>query len=114
METKRALCLVVIGSLLVPVAGYTSDYTGESRSPSSPTSSTKEFVKDSIITSKIKAKMAKDNEVSAMHIKVDTDNAGVVYLSGTAKNQAEADRAVAIAKEVEGVTSVENKIVVKK
>jgi osmotically-inducible protein OsmY len=36
-----------------------------------------------------------------------------VYLSGTAKSQAEADRAVALAREVEGVTSVESTIEVK-
>jgi hyperosmotically inducible protein len=44
---------------------------------------------------------------------VETDKSGVVQLSGTAKSQAEVDRAVAIAREVEGVTSVENKIQIK-
>jgi hyperosmotically inducible protein len=112
MKTKLAMSLVVIGSLLAPAAGYTSDYTGPTPPPKS-SSSPKEFVKDSIITSKIKAKMAKDKQVSAMHIKVDTDKAGVVQLSGTAKSQAEVDRAVAIAHEVEGVTSVDNKIEIK-
>ena len=114
MKTKLAMSLVVIGSLLAPAAGYTSDYTGGANpSPQKSSSSPKEFVKDSIITTKIKAKMAKDKQVSAMHIKVDTDKAGVVQLSGTAKSQEEVDRAVAIAHEVEGVTSVENKIEIK-
>lgn len=112
MKSKFAISLAVIGSLLVPVAGYTSDYTGGSSSPDR-TSAAKEFVKDSVITAKIKAKLAKEKDVSAMRIKVDTDKAGVVYLSGTAKSQAEADRAAAIASEVEGVTAVENKIEVK-
>jgi hypothetical protein len=47
--------------------------------------------------------MVKDPVVSALHIKVDTDDKGVVQLSGNAKSQAEADKAVAIAKKVEGV-----------
>lgn len=110
MKTKLAISLVLIGSLLAPAAGYTSDYSGGT----SPTSSSpKEVIKDSVITSKIKAKMAMDKQVSAMRIKVETDKSGVVQLSGTAKSQAEVDRAVAIAREVEGVTSVENKIQIK-
>ena len=114
MKSKFAVSLALMGALALPVAGYTSDYTGtgDGNTPDR-SSSAKEFVKDSVITAKIKAKMAKEKNVSAMHIKVDTDKAGVVYLSGTAKSQAEADRAVAIAKEVEGVTSVENKIEIK-
>jgi hyperosmotically inducible protein len=112
MKAKLAISLVLAGSLLAPVAGYTSDYTGDGSSPDR-TSAAKEFVKDSVITAKIKAKLAKEKDVSAMHIKVDTDKAGVVYLSGTAKSQAEADRAVALAREVEGVTSVESTIEVK-
>ncbi|HSI94788.1 MAG: BON domain-containing protein [Methylophilaceae bacterium] len=107
MKSKFAISLALVGSLLVPVAGYAGDYTGDR------SAAAKEFVKDSVITAKIKAKLAKEKDVSAMHIKVDTDQAGVVYLSGTAKSQAEADRAVALAQEVEGVTSVENKIEVK-
>lgn len=112
MKSKFAISLALIGSLLVPAAGYSGDYTGGSSSPDR-TSAAKEFVKDSVITAKIKAKMAKEKDVSAMHIKVDTDKSGVVYLSGTAKSQEEVDRAVAIAREVEGVTSVENKIEIK-
>jgi len=112
MKSKFAICLALMGALSVPVAGYTSDYTGDGSKPDR-TSAAKEFVKDSVITAKIKAKLAKEKDVSAMHIKVDTDKAGVVYLSGTAKSQAEADRAVALAQEVEGVTSVENKIEIK-
>lgn len=42
--------------------------------------------------------------------KVDTDNDGVVWLSGTAKTKAEADEAVTIASGTEGVTSVKNNI----
>ena len=92
----------------LPVAGYTGYTTDTDRS--SPKAFGKDTVKDTLITTKIKAKMAKDRDVSALHIKVNTDNKGMVTLSGTAKSQEEADKAVSIARGVEGVVSVENNI----
>lgn len=67
---------------------------------------------DTSITAAIKAKMAADEHVKASNIDVDTKN-GVVTLSGTVSSKAEADRAVAIAKEAEGVKSVTSHLVVK-
>ncbi len=67
---------------------------------------------DTVITTKVKAELAKDKAVSASDIKVETDSEGLVQLSGTAKTQAEADQAVKLAKSVKGVTSVKNDIVV--
>jgi hyperosmotically inducible protein len=64
---------------------------------------------DALITTKIKAEHAKDKDVSATKISVDTNN-GVVTLSGTAKSKAEADKAATLAKNVKGVTSVKNNI----
>lgn len=64
---------------------------------------------DALITTKVKAEHAMDKAVSASTIKVETNN-GVVTLSGTAKSKAEADKAVALAKNVKGVTSVKNEI----
>jgi osmotically-inducible protein OsmY len=64
---------------------------------------------DALITTKIKAEHAKDKDVSATKISVDTTN-GVVTLGGTAKSKAEADKAVTLAKNVKGVTSVKNNI----
>lgn len=105
MKTRLMTVLFLSGSLLMPVAGYTDDMDSDR-------SSVKTYVKDSLITGKVKAALAKEKDVSAMHIKVDTDDKGVVQLSGTAKTQAEADRAVEIATSVEGVTSVSNKITI--
>ena len=105
MKTRLATAFFLVGSLLMPIAGYTDDM--DSDRPSAKT-----FVKDSVITAKIKTELAKDKTVSAMHIKVDTDDMGAVQLSGTAKTQAEADRAVEIARGVKGVSSVDNKITI--
>lgn len=71
------------------------------------------FVKDSAITTKIKAKLAADHVSSLAKVHVDTDANGMVYLSGTAKTQADIDKAVSIAQSTEHVTSVKNDITVR-
>ena len=103
MRTKLAATCFIMGTLFVPLAVYAADSDKDRSSP-------KDFVTDSVITTKIKAKLAEEKLSSAMHIKVDTDNKGVVQLSGTAKTQADADKAGSIARAVEGVASVENNI----
>ncbi|MCI0617012.1 BON domain-containing protein [bacterium] len=67
---------------------------------------------DASITAAITAKMAADDTVKATDIDVDTKN-GNVTLSGSVSSKAESDRAVAIAKEAEGVKSVTSHLVVK-
>ena len=64
------------------------------------------FVKDSIITAKIKAKLAADHPGSLAHISVDTDKDGNVWLSGTANTQEEIKDAIDTARNTEGVKSV--------
>ncbi len=70
-----------------------------------------EYVDDATITTRVKAIYAKDSDVSAMRISVKTME-GKVMLSGTAKSQAEKDKAESVAKGVSGVKSVQNDIVV--
>jgi hyperosmotically inducible protein len=72
------------------------------------------FVKDSVITTKIKAKLAEEKPSSLAHIKVDTDSKGAVVLGGKVKTQEEADKAVSIARATEGVTSVKSNIRINK
>jgi len=103
MKTILSTTCFVIAAALTPVAGHAEDMDKDRASP-------KEFVKDSVITAKIKAQMAKDKQVKATRIKVDTDRNGVVQLSGYAGSQAEADKAESIAKSVKGVVSVRNDI----
>ena len=64
------------------------------------------FVKDSIITTKIKAKLAADHPGSLAHISVDTDKDGNVRLTGTANTQEEINQAVDTARNTEGVKLV--------
>jgi osmotically-inducible protein OsmY len=108
MKTQLAAGFVVLGLALAP-AGYAADKAME-KGGATKTESVKDAVKDSVITTKIKAEYAKDKAVSAMNIKVDTDAKGVVTLSGNAKSKDEAAKAESIAKSVSGVTSVKNDI----
>ena len=100
---KFAAACFLAGVLVLPVAAYTADSDTDRLSATA-------YVRDSIVTTKIKAKLAAEKLASAMQIKVETDNKGVVILSGTAKTQEEADQAVSIARSVEGVSTVENNI----
>jgi hyperosmotically inducible protein len=70
------------------------------------------FVKDSVITTKVKTKLAAKHLSTLTRIKVDTDENGVVWLSGRAPNQDAVDLATMIAKNTEGVTSVHNDVAV--
>jgi hyperosmotically inducible periplasmic protein len=65
----------------------------------------KDAAHDAAITSKIKAKMALDDSVKARAIDVSTDGS-TVTVSGTVRSRAEHDRAVALARETAGVTTV--------
>lgn len=98
---KSIKSLLLASVLLGSMAAYAAD--GDSLGTK---------ISDSVITAKVKAEFAKDKTVSASEIKVETDSNGLVELSGTAKSKAEAKKAVAITKKVEGVTSVKDEIVV--
>ena len=67
---------------------------------------------DGSLTAKIKSKMALDDTVKALNIDVDTDGTEVT-LSGTVNSTAERDRALQLARETAGVTSVRNRLVVR-
>jgi hyperosmotically inducible periplasmic protein len=108
MKQKLATTLMVIGLLLGPVVALATEDTDADRSHP------KAFVKDSAITTKVKTKLAGEHITSLGNIHVDTDVDGVVWLDGTAHTQEAADKAVAIARETEGVKGVHSRIKVKK
>ena len=67
---------------------------------------------DSVITTRVKAALATDSQAKGVDTSVETRK-GEVMLSGFVDSQAQADREVQLAKGVEGVTSVDNKLMVK-
>jgi osmotically-inducible protein OsmY len=71
-----------------------------------------QYVDDSVITTKVKAKFVDNKAVAASAIEVETLK-GVVQLSGFAKSADEKSSAEKLAKSVEGVQSVKNDIIVR-
>jgi osmotically-inducible protein OsmY len=64
---------------------------------------------DTTITTRVKTVLLNDPQVGALKIDVNTSQ-GVVTLSGTARNKAEADKAVQLAKGVQGVKDVRSNL----
>jgi len=77
-----------------------------------PTTSVGTKVDDTVITTMVKAGLADSMDVKSFDFKVETRK-GEVLLSGFVDNQSQIDRAVAVAKAVAGVTSVDNKVSLK-
>ena len=111
MQNAQTFATLVASAMLATALAYAGDPppTDGTVDRSSPSA----FVKDSAITTKIKSKLAAEHVSSLAKIHVDTDANGMVYLSGTARSQADIDKAVSIAQSTENVTSVKNNITVK-
>src|SRR6188768_1240765 len=69
-------------------------------------------VKDSAITTQIKAKLLAADNIDSLQIKVETDNNGVVVLTGAVKSEAEKEKVHNIAHSVDGVQNVMNNLVI--
>lgn len=93
---------VAVSILLLGAAGCASEHHRG-------VSETGAIASDSWITTEVKSKLIADKQTSGTAIHVNTYE-GVVTLTGTAKSQEEANRAVEDAKSVKGVKSVENNI----
>ena len=125
MKLNFATLLVIAGLSAAPFAAYAADAPADTKptmkekagdtketvkeKASETKSKVKRVSKDTSITTKVKAKFAKDSDVSALKIHVKTKS-GVVTLTGKAKSDAEKSKAEDLAKEVEGVKSVTNNI----
>jgi osmotically-inducible protein OsmY len=95
--------MLVIFMLIAVIAACAS-----TRTQSSPG----EYVDDSVITTKVKSMLASDDLLKSFKISVETYK-GTVQLSGFVNSQQAVDKANEIAKNVKGVTSVKNDLIVK-
>lgn len=68
---------------------------------------TGEYIDDSVITTKVKAAVFKEDSLKSTEINVETYK-GVVQLSGFVNSEADIKKAVEVARSVKGVTSVKN------
>jgi hyperosmotically inducible protein len=107
MKATFATTCVLFGTLLAPAAVVAHDSDTDRSHPAA-------FVKDSAITMKIKTKLSAEHITSLGRIHVDTDKDGVVWLTGSARSDEAADKAVSIARETEGVKAVHSDIKIKK
>lgn len=71
-----------------------------------------EYVDDAVITTKVKAVIFEDDNLSSMDINVETNN-GIVQLSGFVESDADIDTAENLAATVKGVKDIENDIQVR-
>lgn len=97
---KRSYVAVLVAAAMAVTAGARADDV-KSDQP----------VKDSFITTKVKAELAKDKGTKARDIHVTTKD-GVVMLDGTVASQAEKELAEQDAKKIKGVVSVHNGLTV--
>jgi len=93
------LCVIVIMGMWGCAGSRTSTSTGE-------------YVDDSVIATKAKTALLADEEVSGMQVEVEAFK-GVVQLSGFVDSQAQAQKAEQIVRAIDGVREVKNSIVVK-
>lgn len=94
-----ALCALLGGPL------YGCGSTPEHRS-------TGQVIDDATITTKVKAKLLDDPTTHGLKIDVDTSR-GVVELSGNVGSATEQNRAIALARSVDGVRGVRNDLIVR-
>jgi len=104
-STLRSIALAAALGISAPVLLTACGSTPTRESPG-------QYVDDATITTKVKSDFVLDKTVDATNIKVETYK-GTVQLSGFAKSQAEINKAVQIARNVTGVQSVKNDILLK-
>lgn len=91
MSFARAAVLLFCASLMLTACGK----------------SVGETIDDATITTKVKTALLNDSDTGGLRIDVDTFK-GIVTLSGRVKSQAEADKAMRIARATDGVKDVKS------
>lgn len=103
IKISRIVCAMTISTILALTAGCASTATQES---------TGEMVDSSVVTANVKAALAGDDMGTLLNIEVETFR-DVVQLSGFVDTEEEKARATEVAEEVDGVSRVENNLIVK-
>ncbi len=104
---KAALAVIVSAALLLLAACDNPPATSATNAPATVSVGT--TIDDSVVTSKVKSALLADPDVKSFDLKVET-RSGEVMLSGFVGNQAQVDRAILVARGVEGVKVVSNKM----
>lgn len=110
-KMSKTLLAVMLGSALVSGAAMAESSTMDKAGSKIDSSLNKvgNFMDDSSITAKVKAALVDHDAIKSTDISVKTSKK-VVTLSGFVTSQAQAEEAVKVAKGVEGVSSVSDKL----
>lgn len=105
MAIRKLITIMTLGAgmVLTPLA-FAHDNTNQSVGEK-----VGDFASDTAITTKVKAAFVKEKDLSALDISVETTR-GVTTLSGKVDSQAEVDLAERVARSVDGVHDVHNKL----
>ncbi|MCE9982684.1 molecular chaperone OsmY [Leclercia adecarboxylata] len=118
LKISKTLLAVMMGSALVCGSAMAETTATDKAQSTANTAGEKidnsmnkvgNFMDDSSITAKVKAALVDADDIKSTDISVETEK-NVVTLSGFVVSQAQAEKAVAVAKKVEGVTSVSDKL----
>lgn len=118
LKISKTLLAVMMGSALVCGSAMAETTATDKAQSTTNTAGEKidnsmnkvgNFMDDSSITAKVKAALVDADDIKSTDISVETEK-NVVTLSGFVESQAQAEKAVAVAKKVEGVTSVSDKL----
>ena len=113
MNTKNrllVLTITLIGALSIAGCGKSGEKAAPPEAPKPEAKTTVGTeIDDSTITTKVKSALLANEDVKSFDIKVETRK-GEVQLSGFVDNQTQMDRAIAVARGVEGVKNVDNKM----
>ena len=103
MTLNKNILTTILAFVLFALAGCVSTPTTEG---------TGAYVEDTVITTKVKAVILNEPSLKSREINVETFK-GVVQLSGFVSSEADAMRAVEVARTVKGVMSVKNDMRIK-
>lgn len=118
LKISKTLLAVVLGSVVASGSAFAANTTTDKAQNAASSAGEKidssmtkvgGFMDDSSITAKVKAALVDHESIKSTDISVKTDNK-VVTLSGFVESQAQAEQAVSVAKRVEGVASVSDKL----
>lgn len=107
---KSLFTTALLGLLPLLIVGCNK--SPESGSAAVPATTVGTQIDDTVVTAGVKSALLTDPDIKSFDLKVETRK-GEVQLSGFAQNQAQIDRAVALARDVKGVKSVLNNLSLK-
>ena len=106
---KTPFRLLALAAALLPLFLAGCGKTPEPASPPVATTTVGTEIDDSVITARVKGALMADPDIKSLDFKIETRK-GEVQLSGFVESNAQVDRAMTVARGVEGVTMVENRL----